>query len=693
MRRLLPLVLFTLRCVPLFAQAPVAILFDASYSMALEEDGRSRESITKAAVLEWIERRDVSERYLLYSVSHESEIVNHTPAPVGPSGIEAHLTEIIPWGAVDLRKSIEAVRLDLAQRRLSSAMILVATDGEDPDALLTPLPASDSPTRFGDVEFLIPRMLVPTEARRRTMSAFLGTPGAPPPETVTRLLVQPSAAGPGRYEADIQRRQTRRDQLDWLRESVSRWSRWARFAFPFAALLGLVGAIRGYLWHRSRRLRVQRHNQRPAMITILVRSPERKRVEEIATYPASPVNGVVLEAQNDAIWINADPQIRINGMSRSTHQLQKGDILRAGGYRITVTGLEKKRRLRAPRNLTRRYAAAPAIALLVAAVAFLFPAPTATAARAAAALAGPAPPAPRSPAPSAADTLTAAPVVWSKPIVHPPGSLPAVDLDYLLIHAHPDDEAIDFGGIVPRLSDAGLVGAVMLLTDGGAGRDQFPWRSTGEFYPAYDLSGVALESVRIREATESIGWMGVDHYLRVGLPNYPYNSIDQELTPEEVIRLWHEEMDITGWITETVGRLEPEIVLSPDTPGFAREHFEHDATGLIVRAALERVQAQEPGAVVAHVRSIDPMQTEGYPDLVPVPAWSADSVWRSPREQQLRALLAHKTQRDATAIGLETRLALPVDYFRVTLLTSRAQAFERIPPALHALLGGSGPED
>ena len=51
--------------------------------------------------------------------------------------------------------------------------------------------------------------------------------------------------------------------------------------------------------------------------------------------------------------------------------------------------------------------------------------------------------------------------------------------DALFIHAHPDDESLDFGVLISRFTRAGKRVVVVLLTDGDSGLDQYPQRMLG----------------------------------------------------------------------------------------------------------------------------------------------------------------------------------------------------------------------
>jgi LmbE family N-acetylglucosaminyl deacetylase len=427
------------------------------------------------------------------------------------------------------------------------------------------------------------------------------------------------------------------------------------------------------------------------------------------------------------IVVTSEAKIKINGVGRTEHELSDRDQIRIGAVRCIVKAIDRVKPVRIPRPHHALYPVAPAAAAVTAIAAFLIgppisggapptqepPVPSSSRSAREPHVAhesslppreqpsappdytseerstpdpssgapsepgnpfGPDTPAESPPGASPAEAgyfvatgpdRRATPTLSLPAVIDPDEPIPPRDLDYLLIHAHPDDEALDFGALIARLSAAGRVGAVMLLTDGSSGRDQYPWRETGDGYPPRDLSGNELAGTRVAEARESIGWLGSKLYLRLGLPNYPYNSLDEELSADEVLSLWGGREKLVTRVAAAIARLRPDVVLSPDVPGPAYEHFEHEAVGILVEEALSRLRATNEHVVHAHIVSLDPLQLEGYRDVLKVSPWTPAADGSIPRLRQLYALRAHRTQRDATVIGVETRMALSHDYFIV----------------------------
>jgi LmbE family N-acetylglucosaminyl deacetylase len=236
-------------------------------------------------------------------------------------------------------------------------------------------------------------------------------------------------------------------------------------------------------------------------------------------------------------------------------------------------------------------------------------------------------------------------------------------LDALFVHAHPDDESLDFGVLISRLADSGRKVGVVLLTDGDSGLDQYPERSVGDLYPAHDLHGDALADVRYREARSALSMLGAHHYVRLGLRNHPYGGELDVLTPRSIMSAWGGEDILVERLSELIAGFEPDIVISPEGPTEAFEHFEHETVGALVEEVLKRLGTDAPpGRLV----SIDPLQKALFDDAVGI---RADGIHRQSglefRAVQAAALSKHLTQRDASVIGVENLSNFSSEYYRI----------------------------
>jgi LmbE family N-acetylglucosaminyl deacetylase len=245
-------------------------------------------------------------------------------------------------------------------------------------------------------------------------------------------------------------------------------------------------------------------------------------------------------------------------------------------------------------------------------------------------------------------------------------------VDILFIHAHPDDEALDYGALLAAAESAGKRVGVVLFTDGNAGLDQYPWRGVDTEYPSWRMRDSELSSVRIEEATRAMTRLGTDLYVRLGLPNHPYSGIEEELTVEEVTARWGGADALTEVVADIIQRLDPTLVVSPDGPSEAYEHFEHEAVGEVTAAAVRSLGGRS--SVRAHLAPIDPLQTDVYTDVLAFDAWErpGDAALRY-RDVQLAALREHRSQRDASVIGIEVRQGLRYEYYRAIRWMPRSE--------------------
>jgi len=702
-RRLLLLLVPTALVVTPVAATSVTILFDASFSMSLPAGGSTRLEVLAGELRAWMRSQPPETGYSLLVAEHGATPVRELAYPATADQVSCALDEIVPWGAVDLGGAIDdAGRLAASiagARGERIARLLVVSDGEDLSALTgaawDPIPENVTLTTL-----LLPAR---TPAGVHGALAAIASRDAPP----AAVGAEPDEAAAGEDGAPARSSAGHADAAG--ASLLLRWARVARWLFLAGAALGFVAVYRAAARHRRRVRAVLDHNERPPTLRVEIRGPSGRAEMDISEYPVTLGGGagsalhrdlgdaspaVRLDRAHDEITLTAREKVRINGVGRTEHTLGEGNQIRMGSVRIVVRELSRPKQLRPPRPRHRRYPLVPAASAAVAAIAFVvstLAAPAApltsgeTAQQEAAVererrVAVNDPPPPSTPRLALPD------------VVAPGEPVPAVDLDYLAVHAHPDDESLDFGGLIARMSAAGLHGAVLLLTDGNAGLDQYPWRATDTTYPAYDLADDALARVRIDEAREAIGWLGADLYLRYGLPNHPYSSVEEELEPREVLDRWGGVEELSARLRSVVATLTPEIVITPDGPAGPSgpiEHFEHEATGLLVNRVLETLPGGSPVRLV--LRSVDPLQAERYDEIYAIEPYARVADGTTPRLRQMLALRAHRTQRDATVIGVETRLALPYEYYRLDPRAREAHAIARELGLARVDLRGSRP--
>jgi LmbE family N-acetylglucosaminyl deacetylase len=246
-----------------------------------------------------------------------------------------------------------------------------------------------------------------------------------------------------------------------------------------------------------------------------------------------------------------------------------------------------------------------------------------------------------------------------------PGSLPDfVPADLLVFHAHPDDESLDFGALIARSARAGRRVVVVLFSDGEAGLDRYPERGSGGIYPGRELKGEALARVRVEEASRALSVLGARVYVRLGLPNHAYVSVAQEMKLPEVLRSWGGEETLVSRTRRLIEGYRPQIVVSPDGPSAAREHFEHEAVGYVVGKAIAEILWEGSVPLQGYLVSVDPTQRERYPLAMGIPVQDSPGGPDGRRIQAL-ALRQHRTQRDAAVIGLNALAGLSREYYQV----------------------------
>ncbi len=227
-------------------------------------------------------------------------------------------------------------------------------------------------------------------------------------------------------------------------------------------------------------------------------------------------------------------------------------------------------------------------------------------------------------------------------------TIPIVKIDVLFVHAHPDDESLDYGALLSRLDLEGKRTAVLLLTDG----------ESGIFREGYKGERQNLPQIRLREVKAALEVLGCDFFIRFGLPNHPYNGLADVLTTGEVLDSWGGREALAERIAGVISILQPGIIVSPDGPSAAREHFEHETAGIAVAAALKYMEDKNLQLPGAHLLAVDPRQHELYPDALSV---SRNNVL----DRQREALRLHQTQADASVFGVDMVSAFRSEYYAI----------------------------
>jgi LmbE family N-acetylglucosaminyl deacetylase len=691
--------LVTVACVlapvRLWADVPersVLVLLDASYSMAYEPEAagvsyysqalNAIESLTKAPMT------DAEWAFAYFEDVGHLQVV--APFRRSTVGISRHVFPSEPWGTTELRETIEkAARYVVEHGQAEDRVVLVLTDGVATEGELPSVDAlKDSGARFAVYLFhrglasgsqkALRQLAVATGGRVVSSGSDLYValdPQLPPPE---------APAVPARYA--VPRRIVKELMTKATAQTPDGLSQRAGVLFwLFLALLILSSMAGLFLMAAPRRSRTP--PQEPLQVAHLeLRSSGDRREEVRLSLPAtigygedaqlrlegkdrSKAGSFVIAIENGLPLLKTSAPMIIGGVKRREKPLKPNDILKYGPYRFRFYGVERVM----PEAPQQHHRPSAGHAFASIALCFMFLFLTITQAPTSSRVVMPSPDKPgsgpersteafRKPRTHADSESGQGELVSETVMVPPHAPLPPLDADALFIHAHPDDEAIDYGGLLARLAASGLKTVTVLLTDGESGLDQYPRRIVSAKYPSHDLEGAALSAVRIEEARAALSALGATHYVRLGLSNKPYHSVLLEESVDDVVRRWGGEQQLTAELAAIIQHYRPEILVSPDDASDASEHFEHEATGHLVARTLERFGPFD--TVRVHLTCVDPLQRNLYPEAVGVPLVGQihGESWDF-RIPQARALKAHHTQRDSAVIGLEIRTLQRHEYY------------------------------
>lgn len=149
----------------------------------------------------------------------------------------------------------------------------------------------------------------------------------------------------------------------------------------------------------------------------------------------------------------------------------------------------------------------------------------------------------------------------------------------MVVHAHPDDEAISTGGILARYGAEGIRTVLVTCTDGSAG-DGPGGLKPGE--PGHDPTEVA--ALRQKELERSCEALGVQHlellgYTDSGMMGWPLNDVPGSF--------WRTPVPEAGdRLAELFEHYQPHVVVTYDSNGFYG-HPDHIQAHRITMRAVE----------------------------------------------------------------------------------------------------------
>jgi LmbE family N-acetylglucosaminyl deacetylase/membrane-associated phospholipid phosphatase len=162
------------------------------------------------------------------------------------------------------------------------------------------------------------------------------------------------------------------------------------------------------------------------------------------------------------------------------------------------------------------------------------------------------------------------------------GSVPAQDFPWepqpakaalMLIHAHPDDEGISFGGAIAYYGACrGLPVVVVAMTSGGAS-----CATIGDLDYA---TCAALRETELRCAVWTYGLRNEPIFAR-------FRDCCRKESVEESWKAWGGRDKAVGYLTGLIRRFRPDVILAHDLLGGEYGHSNHSATGIATVEAFE----------------------------------------------------------------------------------------------------------
>lgn len=166
----------------------------------------------------------------------------------------------------------------------------------------------------------------------------------------------------------------------------------------------------------------------------------------------------------------------------------------------------------------------------------------------------------------------------------------------LCVLAHPDDEALAFGGTIAKYSSLGVETSLIVATRGERG-----WRGPVSQYPGEKVLG----QIREREVRAASRALGITHLTF-------FDYIDGDLDQAN-------ESEITAQITRVIRQLRPDIVLTFGPDGLYG-HPDHIAISQFATSAV--VCAAD--ASYAHARELEPHRVAKLYYRTATRAWLED---------------------------------------------------------------------
>jgi LmbE family N-acetylglucosaminyl deacetylase len=686
-------------------ESSYVVILDQSRSMDLEESGRSRFDLIRSSLISLWKNRWNATEWALYGFSQTDEIVLHHPFTEDTADLVALAENLHTEGLSPVKTAIATALDYLAKRaRGETRGIILASDGLATDGAMFGWVLPPSFAESGVKLFVLgvshhnnPAALESNVgSARSTGGDFFRYDGV---ETLREALISQSSSGQnkllnpgGEGEADPgQQSRERRDRVAYERAGVIREPPDGLQVLLYSGLILLLSAfplhLRERRWGKRRKRmlanprftmsftirfpdgRSEAHEDHRGLLTI--GNAEECDVRLLSGRRRRSPFVLQMSRYGRATSVQGNQPFFVNGVETRKRRLREGDRIAWGGYRLFFNGTRADVPplpaipllsppllaagfslffLFTPLNLfwPSRFPAQTGIAGYEEAETGTarFGNPTgdfsATGSREAPVIAlvrePPDLPLPRSPL-----------------VVVTPAEGPTFfKADILFVHAHPDDESLDFGGLMAKAARGGKRVVSLLLTDGESGLDQYPRRSVGGFYPAGRLTGEGLARVRVQEARGALSLLGAELYLRWGLRNHPYSGLTDEISLEQIFLDWGGREQLVERLAALIKGFRPELVVSPDFSWEIHEHFEHKAAGFLTLRALQYLQGEGMRFVKGYLVSTDPLKEMRFETTQRVDLMQRDPLTGlTYREIQAAALAEHRSQTASSVLGVE----------------------------------------
>ncbi len=269
-------------------------------------------------------------------------------------------------------------------------------------------------------------------------------------------------------------------------------------------------------------------------------------------------------------------------------------------------------------------------------------------------------------------------------LVYAPGENPTPQkLDILFIHTHPDDESLDYGLFLAEAAAEGESAGVIIFTDGDSGFDKYPDRPIDGIYPDAELGVPDLSKIRVEEAVRALTVLNAKVYVRLGLWNRPYTVEEVNKSFNTLLNEWGGEAFLVKKLVSLIETFKPDVIVSPDGPSAAREHFEHEAVGYLSEKAVNLYIERNPGKLKSYLKLVDVQQLAAYGGI---PLLDIDASKNGTlKDIKRRALMMHQTQADASYFGIKRLQKFPLEYYIIVYNSNNndSSILTLLAPSIH----------